>query len=136
MATTTSQSFSSTQINSTSKTSTVATIAATATTVDSTKLIVRPHQILSRETSFISKPATISASEEKDEPQLSVVLTTIATAQATQAPQISVSATNSTGTSTTTVTITSKLFHISCKIYFLLHPKKKMKNLKQKFKNR
>lgn len=106
MATTTSQSFSS-QINSTSKTSTVATIAATATTVDSTKHSARPHQILSRETSFISKP-TISASEEKEEPQFSAVSTTMTTAQVTPLPQISVPAAITTGTSTSTVTITSK----------------------------
>lgn len=105
--TTTSQSFS-TQINSTTK---MSTTIATATTVDPTKHSARPHQILSRETSFISKP-TISASDEKDESQLSTVSTTVSSGAVPTAKthQISVPAAISTGISTSTVTITSKSF--------------------------
>lgn len=96
----------SSQINSTSKTSTVALTATTATTVDSTKHSARPHQILSRETSFISKP-TISASEEREEPQLPAVSTTVATVQVPQSPQTAVPVMIS---SASTVTVTSKSF--------------------------
>lgn len=87
--TTTPQSFGS-QINSTSKTSTVAVTTVYEATVDSTKHSARPHQIISRETLFVSKP-TISVSEEKKgEPQLSASnSTTIETVQVTtQSPQM------------------------------------------------
>lgn len=98
--TTTAQSFTG-QLNSSSKTGTTATIVAT--TVDTSKNSVRPHQILSRETSFISKPTT---TEEKDETN-TVVVPIVTTPQVSVAPQITVPIISTAATVASTVTITS-----------------------------
>lgn len=74
-----------------------------ATTVDTSKNSVRTHQILSRETSFVSKPVS---TEEKDE--TTAALPAVATPQVTVAPQITVPTIATTATAATTVTITSK----------------------------
>lgn len=129
IATTTSQSCSL-QVNSTSKTSSGATITATATTVDSTKHSARSHQILSRETSFISKP-TISTSEEKEESQLPIISTTIATAQVTKSPQTSVPVAI---TSASIVTVTSKSNAILKFLFLLGSTLKKIENKYEKLK--
>lgn len=94
--TTSSQSFS-TQLNSAIKATTATSVPVT---VDSARATARPHQILSRETSFISKP--VAGSEEKDEntPNVSLTVTTATTPQMTMV---------TTTTSASTVTITSKL---------------------------
>lgn len=100
--TTTSQSFNA-QMNSTNKTTPV-TVAVSSAPIETTKNSIRPHQILSRETSFISKPVS---TEEKDEPTTipSPIITTV---QVTTAPQITIPTVTTTGTPPSTVTITSK----------------------------
>lgn len=100
VTTVTSQTFC-TQINNTNKTM-AGSVAVT--TVDSAKSTTRPHQILSRETSFISKPVSV---DEKDETLTSATVTAI---QASTPNQITNSAVSITGTGVvaSTVTITCK----------------------------
>lgn len=100
-------------MNSTCKAPTVAVTTTTPTTVsDSTKhSATRPHQILSRETSFVSKPTINVVEEKKDESQMSINSTAaIATVQVQPQPvQIAVpSAITTTVASVSTITITSK----------------------------
>lgn len=103
--TTTSQSFSA-QINSTSKTN-AAVVAPSVTPVEAPKNSVRPHQILSRETSFISKPITEA---EKDDAS-TIPQPVVATVQVTTPPQITVPTiitTNATNASAPVTTVTCK----------------------------
>lgn len=90
-------------MNSANKTA--ATVAvSSAPPVETSKNSVRTHQILSRETSFISKPVS---SEEKDEPTAipSPIVTTV---QVTTPPQITIPTVTTTGAPASTVTITSE----------------------------
>lgn len=79
---------------------------AVVTTVDSSKNTTRPHQILSRETSFISKPVS---TEEKHE-TTTTVPSTITTVQVTTTPQIMNSPVTATSTIASSVSITSKFY--------------------------
>lgn len=84
--------------------------AVSGATIDSGKTPTRSHQILSRETSFISKPVSI---DEKDE-TATIASSTLTSVQATNASQIANSTISATaagaGTVASTVTITGK-FH-------------------------
>lgn len=81
-----------------------ATVAAvTAVAVEPAKSVARPHQILSRETSFISKAVS---TEEKEE--AAVIPPAVTTVQVSAAPQITVPAVTTSGTVASTITITSK----------------------------
>lgn len=90
-------------------------VGNSTTTVETSKnAVVRAHQILSRETSFISKPVT---AEEKDDATAAAATVAVAatpalpivtTPQVTVAPQITVPMITTTATVTPTVTITSK----------------------------
>lgn len=86
-------------MNSTNK-ATTATVAVSSTPVETAKNSVRTHQILSRETSFISKPVS---TEEKDEPT-TIPLPIVTTVQVTTAPQITIPTVTTTGAPTPTVT--------------------------------
>lgn len=110
VVTTASQQSFNSQINSTSKPISVAAPTTTATPVESTKHSVRPHQILSRETSFVSKPPINVSEEKKDEQQSATNATAIATVKI--APQssetVGPSPITTAITTASTVTITSK----------------------------
>lgn len=120
--TTTVQSFNA-QINNTCKASTVSVTSNSITTpiVESPKNSVRAHQILSRETSFISKPIT---NEEKDDSS-NIPSPIVTTVQVNTPPQITIPTITTTNAAASTVTITSKsnsnfLHSLSSKTIFIV----------------
>lgn len=80
------------------------TVALSTVEGESPKNLVRSHQILSRETSFISKPVSI---EEINEP---TVPSSVVKSQVTSTPQSTVSLISTSIQASSTITITSKFY--------------------------